>query len=119
MCIDQKMIRQQLNNAKKVKYEMGNFCEQFEIASCCSISKKYIGRSLIRFSERNLFHITIVTRKENLINLQRIFLKNPKQRILNLINIFQKENVSVAENQNILLISVINLPKKLKKNLIL
>ena len=29
MCIDQKLIRQQLKNAKKVKYEMGNFCEQF------------------------------------------------------------------------------------------
>jgi hypothetical protein len=29
MCIDQKMIRQQLKNAKKAKYEMGNFCEQF------------------------------------------------------------------------------------------
>ena len=29
MCIDQKMIRQQLKNAKKAKYEIGNFCEQF------------------------------------------------------------------------------------------
>jgi hypothetical protein len=28
MCIDQKMIRQQLKNAKKAKYKMGNFCEQ-------------------------------------------------------------------------------------------
>jgi hypothetical protein len=31
MCIDQKMIRQQLKNAKKAKYEMSNFCEQFEL----------------------------------------------------------------------------------------
>jgi hypothetical protein len=29
MCIDQKMIRQQLKNAKKAKYEMSNFWEQF------------------------------------------------------------------------------------------
>jgi hypothetical protein len=29
MCIDQKIIRQQLKNAKRAKYEMGNFCEQF------------------------------------------------------------------------------------------
>jgi hypothetical protein len=29
ICIDQKMIRQQLKNAKRAKYEMGNFCEQF------------------------------------------------------------------------------------------
>jgi hypothetical protein len=31
MCIDQKMIRQQLKNAKKAKYEMGNFREQFRL----------------------------------------------------------------------------------------
>ena len=29
MCIDQKMIRQQLKNVTKAKYEMGNFYEQF------------------------------------------------------------------------------------------
>ena len=29
MCNDQKMLRQQLKNSKKDKYEMGNFCEQF------------------------------------------------------------------------------------------
>jgi hypothetical protein len=32
MCIDQKMIRQQLKNAKRAKYEMGNFCEQFGLS---------------------------------------------------------------------------------------
>jgi hypothetical protein len=79
-----------------------------------------IRRNLIRFSKRNLLHITIVTKKENLINLQRIFLKNPKQkRLLNLINIFQRENVLIIENQDILLISIQNLPKRLKKNLML
>ena len=31
MCIDQKMIRQQLKNAKNAKYEMGNFCKQFGV----------------------------------------------------------------------------------------
>jgi hypothetical protein len=29
MCIDQKLLRQQLKNSKKLKYEMSNFCEQF------------------------------------------------------------------------------------------
>jgi hypothetical protein len=78
-----------------------------------------IGKSLIKFSERNLLHITIVTRKENLISLQRIFLKNPKQKILNLKNIFQKENALIVANQDILLISVQNFPKRLNKKLIL
>ena len=29
MCNNQKMLKQQLKNNKKAKYEMGNFCEQF------------------------------------------------------------------------------------------
>ena len=29
ICNDQKMLKQQLKNSKKVKYEMGNFCEQY------------------------------------------------------------------------------------------
>jgi hypothetical protein len=121
-----------LKNAKKTKYEMGNFCEQFELplivpfrknrkksdkfskkkptpyyntfkkrkfnkpSTSNNFSKKFkkpkkkreskfekyfskdkcfncgetgkIGRSLINFPERNLLHITILTRKENLIN---------------------------------------------------
>jgi hypothetical protein len=31
MYIDQKLLRQQLKNSKKVKYEIGNFCEQFRL----------------------------------------------------------------------------------------
>jgi hypothetical protein len=44
MCIDHKMIRQQLKNAKKAKYEIGNFCEQFRlplIAPSREHKKKY------------------------------------------------------------------------------
>ena len=29
VCNDQKMLKQQLKNSKKAKYEMGNFCEQY------------------------------------------------------------------------------------------
>ena len=41
-----------------------------------------IGKSLIKFSERNLLHIIIVTRKENLISLQlqKKFSKKPKTK---------------------------------------
>jgi hypothetical protein len=77
-----------------------------------------IGRSLINFPEKHLLHIIIHTRKENLINLQlqRIFLKIPrKRRNLNLKNIFQKGNASTVEKQDILLINVLNLPKRLNK----
>jgi hypothetical protein len=96
---------------------MGNFCEKFGLPPIAPSRK--IGKNMIKFSERNLLHITIVIRKENSISLQRIFLKNPKQKILNLKNIFQKENALIVENQDILLISVQNLPKKLNKKLML
>ena len=29
MCNNQKLLKQQLKNSKKVKYEMSNFCEQY------------------------------------------------------------------------------------------
>jgi hypothetical protein len=67
MCIDQKMIRQQLKNAKKAKYEMSNFYEQF--GCLLLLIPRKIGKNPIKSPERNLLHITIITRKENLISL--------------------------------------------------
>ena len=29
MCNDEKLLKHQLKNKRKVKYEMGNFCEQY------------------------------------------------------------------------------------------
>jgi hypothetical protein len=78
-----KMIRKQLKNARKGKYEMGNFCEHFGLPLLLHLQKT--GRNLVRFLERNLLHITTVTRKENLLNLLKIFQKNPKRKLLNLL----------------------------------
>ena len=58
-----------------------------------------IWRNLIKFLGINLFHITTVTRKENLLNLLKFFPKNPQ-------SISPKENVLIVENQDILLINV-------------
>jgi hypothetical protein len=56
MCIDQKMIRQQLKNAKKAKYEMGNLCEQFGLPFIAP-SRKNRKKSDKAF--RNLIYIYI------------------------------------------------------------
>jgi hypothetical protein len=124
MCIDQKMIRQQMKNTKKAKYEMGNLCEQFGLPPIAPFG--LIGISLINFPERHMLHIIILIRKENLISLQLqiIFLKNlgnlrRRRRILSLKNIFLKENVSTVKNQDILLINALILPKRLNKKLML
>ena len=33
MCNDEKLLKYQLQNKKKAKYEMGNFCEQYGLPS--------------------------------------------------------------------------------------
>ena len=40
MCNNQKMLKQQLKNSKKAKYEMGNFCEQFGLTPIAPSWKK-------------------------------------------------------------------------------
>jgi hypothetical protein len=120
MCIDQKLLRQQLKNSKKVKYEMGNFYEQFGLPP---IAPSRVNRKKSKkFSRKELLHIIIPIRKEDLISLllRKIFLKNSRKirrrsLILSLKNTFQKENVSTVEKQDILLINALSLPKRLNK----
>jgi hypothetical protein len=50
MCIDQKLLRQQLKNSKKMKYEMGNFCEQFGLVPIAPSKAKR--KKSKRFSRR-------------------------------------------------------------------
>ena len=119
MCIDQKMIRQQLKNAKKAKYEMGNFCEQFGLPSIAPSRKNR--KKSDKFFRKKLapYYNTYTKRKFKNIQLQIIFLKNSRnlkrKGNLNLKNTFQKANVLTTEKQVILLINALNLPKRLNK----
>jgi lauroyl/myristoyl acyltransferase len=49
-----------------------------------------IRRNLIEFSGKSLLHITTVTRKENLINLLKIFPKNPKNKTSKIAKYFSQ-----------------------------
>ena len=42
MCIEQHIAKQQYDNKRKAKYEMGNFCEQYGILSIAPSQRKYI-----------------------------------------------------------------------------
>jgi hypothetical protein len=42
MCIEQRIAKQQYDNKRKAKYEMGNFCEQYGILSIAPSQRKYI-----------------------------------------------------------------------------
>jgi hypothetical protein len=41
MCIEQRIAKQQYDNKRKAKYEMGNFCEQYGILSIAPSQRKY------------------------------------------------------------------------------
>ena len=100
------MLKQQLKNSKKAKYEMGNFCEQY-------------GLPLIAFSrhKRNKKHdkvhkdYNIKDIKNDLLNLMIFMLKRKmfirKRIIKNLV----KETVLIVEN-------MVTLVKTANKNLV-
>jgi hypothetical protein len=120
MCIDQKLLRQQLKNSKKLSMKWETSVNNLDYNLL--LPQEPIGKNPKKILERNLPHITILIGKEDSISLllQRIFLKNSrkirrKSLNLSLKNIFQKENVSIAEKQDILLINALSLPKRLNK----
>ena len=55
MCNDEKLLKQQLKNKRKAKYEMGNFCEQYglpPIAHSRQRGKKH-DKSYKNYSHKN------------------------------------------------------------------
>jgi hypothetical protein len=124
MCIDQKLLRQQLKNSKKMKYEMGNFCEQFGLVPIApSKAKRKKSKKIFR-REPAPYYNNYKKRKFNKPSTSKNFPKNfkkskKKNLNLNLKNIFQKENVLTVEKQDILLINALSLPKRLNKKLML
>ena len=103
MCNDEKLLKHQLKNKRKAKYEMGNFCEQYglpPIAPSRQKSKKHDK------SHKNIKNIEIT-----LLNLMVSMLKR-KMFLKNMLNKDQvKVNVLTVVNLNILV-------KTVKKNLV-
>jgi hypothetical protein len=79
MCIDQKLLRQQLKNSKKLKYEMGNFCEQFGLLPIAP--SKAIRKKSKKFSRREPapYYNTYKKRKFNKPSTSKNFSKNFKK----------------------------------------
>ena len=42
MCIEQRIAKQQSDNKRKAKYEMGNFCKQYGILPMAHLQRKHI-----------------------------------------------------------------------------
>ena len=82
MCDDEKLLKYQLQNKKKAKYEMGNFCEQYGLSPIAPSRKK--GK------KHDKSHILIVIKnikntKTTLLNLM-IFMLKRKMFLKNMIN---------------------------------
>ena len=72
MCNDQKMLRQQLKNSKKDKYEMGHFCEKFIYPLLPFLSKKR-KRNMIRSIK--ITNIKAIKKNKDTLNLMIFMLK--------------------------------------------
>ena len=95
MCNDEKLLKYQLQNKKKAKYEMGNFCEQYGLPPILLSGKK--GKNMIKVT--NIIAIkNIKNTQPTLLNLM-IFMLKRKMFLKNMINKAQvKVNVLTVEN---------------------
>ena len=97
MCNDQKMLRQQLKNSKKDKYEMGHFCEQFIYPLLPFLSKKR-KRNMIRSIK--ITNIKAIKKKQRYTKPYDFYAKK-KNIYKNMINKnLVKENASIVENMD-------------------
>ena len=79
MCDDEKLLKYQLQNKKKAKYKMGNFCEQYGLSPLAPSRKK--GKK----HDKSHKVIVIKNTKTTLLNLM-IFMLKRKMFLKNMIN---------------------------------
>ena len=99
MCNDEKLLKYQLQNKRKAKYEMGNFCEQYGLPPIAPSKQK--GKNMVKVTKIIAIK-NIKNKKTTLINLMIIMLKR-KMFLKTMINKGQvKVNVLIVENLVIL-----------------
>ena len=105
MCNDQKMLKQQLKNSKKAKYEMGNFCEQYRLPPISRFRQKG------KHAKKHDNHIKDINIKDILLKLM-LFMITRNTFIKNMINRnLVKENALIVEN-------MVTIVKSASKNLV-
>ena len=97
MCNDEKLLKYQLQNKSKAKYEMGNFCEQYGLPPIALFGKK---------GKKNMIKVTKIIAIKNiknttLLNLM-IFMLKRKMFLKKMIDKGRvKVNVLAVVNLNI------------------
>ena len=103
MCNDEKLLKHQLKNKRKAKYEMGNFCEQYRLPPITPFRQKVKNMTKAIKNIKNT--------KITLLNLMISMLR----RKISLKNMLNKDQVKV----NVLtMVNLDTLVKTVKKNLV-
>ena len=100
MCNDEKLLKHQLKNKRKAKYEMGNFCEQYGLPPIAPSRKK--GKNTIKVTKtiaiKNIKNTepTLFNRMISIILKRKMFLKNMINKDQVKVNALTVENLDTT-----------------------
>ena len=91
MCNDEKLLKHQLKNKRKAKYEMGNFCEQYGLPPIAP-SRQKVKNMIKTIKNIKSIEITLLNLMISMVR-RKIFLKNmlnkgqAKVNVLTVVNL--------------------------------
>ena len=97
MCNDEKLLKYHLQNKKKAKYEMGNFCEQYglpPIAPSRQKGKKY-DKSHKNYSHKKYKSNNNFVKPNDFYAKRKMFPKNMINKYQEKVNVLTVENLVI------------------------
>ena len=89
MCNDEKLLKHQLNNKRKAKYEMRNFCEQYRLPPIAPFRQKSkkMTKAIKNIKNTTLLYLMIFTLKRKMFLKNMIHKGQVKVNVLTVINL--------------------------------
>ena len=85
MCIEQRIAKQQSDNKRKAKYEMGNFCEQYGILPIAPSQRNHIKHINEKYQKQSFWKKHKDFKPNEYYNRNKKFVKKPTNIIKNMI----------------------------------
>jgi hypothetical protein len=79
MCIEQRIAKQQSDNKRKAKYEMGNFCEQYGILPMAPSQRNHIKHKNEKYHKRSFWKKSKNFKPNEYYNKNKRFVKKPNK----------------------------------------
>jgi hypothetical protein len=76
LCIEQRIAKQQSDNKRKAKYEMRNFCEQYEILPMAPSQRNHIKHNNDKYQKRKFWKKSKNFKPNEYYNKNKRFVKN-------------------------------------------